>query len=288
MKIPINCILLSIYFIIGLHPASAKETGWILTQRTKLLGDQYVYISTHGVKCINPKQGIGWITQTPNWNITFFNEKTKLYYPLSSSSWKTKIAKNGLIPSNIKWSKISTGSVAGLKASQYKMVNSASSNGTQSTKWLSATYWLADEINVPASLAQLISSACGLPASDSIPLELSYCNQKGNTETLLKTYHKQIAAIPDSYFSSPAGYKIARSEVEVLVSKENRALIDELANDITSDNLHTKINPQLIDASKQISPESINKLPNQVNLPGGRTISKDQINKFLNRLKTSN
>src|ERR1700728_4026127 len=98
MKIPINFILLSIYFITSLHPASAKETGWILTQRTKLFGDQYVYISTHGVKCINPKQGIGWITQTPNWNITFFNEKTKLYYPLSSSSWKTKIAKNGLIP----------------------------------------------------------------------------------------------------------------------------------------------------------------------------------------------
>ncbi len=288
MRTLINCIFLTICFIIGLHPAYAKENGWILTQRSKIFGDQYIYISTHGVKCINPKQGIGWVSQTPNWNITFFNEKTKLYYPLSSSNWKTKIAKNGLIPGNIIWSKVSTGTIAGLKASQYKMVNSASSTNAHSAKWLSATYWLADEINIPASLAQLISSACGLPSSDSIPLELSYRNQRGNTETLLSTYHQQTAVIPNSYFSSPPGYKIARSEVEVLVSKENKALIDELANDLTSDNPHTKINPQLIDASKQISPESINKLPNQVNLPGGRTVSKDQINKFLDRLKQSN
>ena len=79
---------------------------------------------------------------------------------------------------------------------------------------------MADDINVPANLAQLISSTCGLPASDSIPLELSYRNQSGKTETLLNTYHQQTAVIPDSYFSSPSGYKIARSEVEVLVGQE--------------------------------------------------------------------
>lgn len=285
MKTSIKCLLLAICLVIAVLPTNAKENGWILTQHSKIFGDQYIYISTHGVKCINPKQGIGWVTQTPNWNITFFNEKTQLYYPLSSSTWRTKIAKNGLVPSNITWSKVSTGTIAGLKASQYKMVNSAPTTNAQSAKWRAATYWLADEINVPKSLAQLISSACGLPSSDSIPLELNYRNQRGGLETLLSTYHEQTAAIPDSYFSSPVGYKIARSEVEVLVSKENKALIDELANDLTSENPHTKINPQLIDASRQISPESINKLPNQVNLPGGKTVSKDQINKFLNRLK---
>ncbi len=287
MKTPINWIFITICLFISLSPCYSKEAGWILTQRSKTFGDQYIYINTHGVKCINPKQGLGWVSQAPSWNITFFNEKTKLYYPLSASTWKTKLAKSGLIPANISWSKVSTGTIAGLKASQYKMLNSAASSEKQSVKWLSATYWLADEITVPKSLAQLISSACGLPASDSIPLQLNYRSQKGNTETLLSTYHQQTAVIPDSYFSSPSGYKVARSEVEVLVSKENKALIDELANDLTSNNSNQKINPQLINASKQISPQSLNKLPNQVNLPGGRTVSKDQISKFLNKLKQS-
>ena len=286
MKILIQPIFLAIYisyFLTSFLPASAKENGWILTQHSKIIGDQYLYISPHGVKCINPKQGIGWISQTPNWNITFFNDKTKLYYPLSSASWKTKITKNGLVPANVSWSKISTGSIAGLKATEYQMVNSSSSANTN--KWQSAAYWTANEINVPPSLAQLINSACGLPTSDAVPLQLSYRSQKGTTETLLSTYHQQNSNIPDSYFAAPTGYKMARNEVEVLVSQENRALINEFANDLGGDNPKSKLSPQLIDASKQITPENINKLPDQVSLPGGRTVSKDQISRFLNKLK---
>jgi hypothetical protein len=266
------------------QPSQAKQNGWILTQHSKIFGDQYIYISTHGVKCVNPKQGVGWVTQTPNWNITFFNEKTKLYYPLSASNWRNKIARNGLIPNNVHWSKIGSGSIAGLKASQYKMTNSTQTEKSSNSKWVSATYWLADDINVPPSLAQLISAACGLPTSDSIPLQLSYCNQSGNTQTLLTTYNQQSTSIPDSYFSVFSGYKLAKSEVEVLISQENRALLNDLANDLSGSGTKN-LSPELINASKQISPESINKLPDQVALPGGKTVSKDQINKFLDSIK---
>ena len=201
---------------------------------------------TQGVKCINPKQGIGWIAKGPNWNIIFFNEKTKLYYPLSSSTWHTKISKNGLLPSNVSWCKISSGNIASLKASEYKMINQASSS--YSDKWLSATYWLADEINVPPSLAQLISSTCGLPKSNSIPLKLDYISKNGESENLLSTYRQQSSNIPAAYFNLPSGYSLAKNEVNVLMTPSNKALLDELANDLNSDN--AKVNPQLTNLAK--------------------------------------
>lgn len=277
-KIAVLCIIFASQII----PAfCANENGWILTQRSKVFGDQYIYISTNGVKCINPKQGTGWLTQAPNWNITFFNDKTKLYYPVSYSTWKGKIEKNGLLPRNIKWTKVSSGSIAGIKASKFEMTNSTNTAG-QTTKWLSANYWLADEINVPPRLAQLVSNTCGLPDSNSIPLELSYRDQKGLCTTLLNTYRQQQANIPDSYFSLPAGYKPAKNEVEVLVSQENRAFIEDLANDLTNE---SPKNRQLKDMAKSFSSDNTKNLPQQINLPGGKTINKQQITNFLNKLK---
>ncbi len=275
-------------------PAAATEDGWVLTQRSKTFGDQYLYLSANGVKCINPRQGIGWITQAPRWNITFFNDKTKLYYSLSCNNWKQKLIEHGLVPSDIVWSKVESGSIAGIKASEYKMTNSAhggtnaGQSGTKSThngKWLSATYWLADQINVPASLSQLISAACGLPASDSVPLQLSYHGQNGQVETLLSTYHSERVPVPDQYFYLPTNYKLAKSEVAVLMSKENQALINELAEDFSHDNGHGALSANRLSGQLSTGNLPLNKLPDQVTLPGGKTVTKGQISKFLEKLK---
>ena len=97
MKMPINCISLAIsiiYFAISFYPAYAKETGWILTQHSKIFGDQYIYINTHGVKCINPNKASVGLHKHRLGISPSLMKRTKLYYPLSSSKWKTKIAKN--------------------------------------------------------------------------------------------------------------------------------------------------------------------------------------------------
>ncbi len=262
-------------------PGQAEENGWILTQYSKAFGNQYVYLSATGVKCVNPRQGIGWIAQGPQWNITFFNDKTKLYYPLSYQHWKEKITKQGLTPSDISWSKIGTGSIAGMKANKYQMSNAASS---KNLKWSSAAYWLADDIKVPTSLAQLISSACGLPASDSIPLQLSYRDKNNQTVTLLQTYRQQQAKIPEQTFYLPTSYKLAKSEVAVLISQENRALLNDLAEDLGGDK--TSVGNSMPASEKMPTGNlPLDKVPDQITLPNGKTVTKGQINKFLDGLK---
>src|SRR6185369_10116768 len=47
-------------------PALAQENGYVLTQRSKNLGDQYVYLSPSGLKCVNPREGLGLISRAPD------------------------------------------------------------------------------------------------------------------------------------------------------------------------------------------------------------------------------
>jgi hypothetical protein len=269
-------LLIAFLFFASTTSVSAEENGWILTQNSKVFGDQYVYISTQGVKCINPRQGIGWIAQGPQWNITFFNDKTKVYYPISYQQWKTKINNQGITAANLSGAKIGSDVIAGMKATQYKMTNATSSNVG---KWQSADYWLSDDIRVPPSLGQLISSVCQLPASDLVPLKMSYRDKNNQPVNLLQTYRQQRASVPEQTFYLPHQYKLAKSEVEVLISQENRHLINELANDLNDRGEKSK------DISSTASGLSLDKVPDQVTLPNGRTVSKDQINKFLNGLK---
>ena len=116
-------VLFSIYFFSFIPKALGEENGWVLTQYSKVLGNQYVYLSAAGVKCISPQNGVGWVSMSPNWNITFFNNKTNLYYPCSDTSWKVTVDKYKITPSDIKWVKVSSGYIAKIKASEYKATN---------------------------------------------------------------------------------------------------------------------------------------------------------------------
>lgn len=252
-----------------LPPCSGANQGWVLTQRSRQLGDQYVYLSGEGLKCINPKQGFGLITQAPNWHIELFNNRTRLYYTLTLDAWKKKLTAR--LPANIAWSKTDSINIAGLRATHYVMHKNASL-GAEGSKWLSADYWVADDIRVPPQLANMLSTVYGLPTMQFVPLRLAYTDASGKVETILDTYQQQSAAIPASYFATPAGFSLAKSEMEIMVSSENRQLVNDIARDLARDPSGQGLNTTTIPAKG-------------VTLPNGRTLSKQDISKYLNAFK---
>ena len=115
---------------IGLAPtwilpprAVADGQGWVLTQKSTTLGDQYVYISTGGLKIVNPKAGFALATSAPDWNITLYNDKTKVYYETTLTKWRKNFDRQGRGAelSGHGWTKGPTSTIAGLKATQYVM-----------------------------------------------------------------------------------------------------------------------------------------------------------------------
>ena len=250
-------------------PAIASEQGWILTQRSQQLGDLYVYLSPDGLKCTNPKQGFGIVSQSPNWQINLFNNRTKLYYALSLESWKKKLTARVNIPSNISWHKAEATNIAGLRATHYVMRNTESTGA--SSKLQSADYWVADDIRVPPQLANMLSSVYGLPTMQFVPIRLAYTDANGKVETILDTYQQQASDIPANFYNMPANYGLAKNEMEVMVTTENRQLVNDIAHSL----------------AKDPSAQSLtNSIPaSGVTLPNGRTVSKQDISKYLNGFK---
>jgi hypothetical protein len=267
-------------------PALASQAGWVLTQRSKDYGDQYVYLSSSGVKCVNPRQGFGLVTKAPSWDVSFYNDKTKLYYSLTFSSWKRKLQARRKPLANLSWHKSQPGRIAGLRATKFTMTNPGSQQGSTGVKWLSADCWVADDIKVPPQLAEMLATTYGLPSTRSVPLRVTYKDINGRSETILDTYQQQSAPVPDSYLTAPQGYRLAKSEMEVMMTDENKQLVDDIARDLGKEPPSYAPNESSVKPSPLAGPGgSINIPSNGVTLPNGQSISKDEINKYIDAYK---
>ena len=264
------------------EPAQAGGSGWVLTQRSKELGDQYVYLSQSGLKIVNPRQGVGLAAKAPNWDVSFYNEKTRLYYRLTFDSWRRKLEARSRAPRNISWRKTKAGSVAGLKATRYVATNPMAQRS--SNQWVSAECWVADQIKVPAKLAEMLTTAYGLPTTQLVPLRVMYTDANGREETFLDTYQQQTTPLPDSYLTAPSGFRLAKSEAEVMMTEENRQLVNDIARDLGREPL--SVSPRS-STSSPAAPASIeNRIPqNGLTLPNGQTVSREEIGKFIDAYK---
>ncbi len=169
-----------------------------------------------------------------------FNDKTRVYYQTTLEDYKRTLASRGLTSdlANRQWARGTGGSIAGMRATQYvmrgggKLTHTTRSGKTKVSTVNSADYWVSDEITVPPRLADLLSSAYGLPTSQNVPLRLNCDDGKGNRQ-MLNTYRMQaIASIPGSYFQCPGGYKAVQSDAEVMMNDEQKQLIDDMSREM--------------------------------------------------------
>ncbi len=232
--------LVAVFFALSAPSALADDKGWVLTQKSLTLGDQYVYISPSGLKCVNPKAGFAMVSKAPDWNIVMFNDKTRVYFQTTLDSYKRTLASRGLTSdlAGRKWSRGSGGNIAGLRATQYVMrgggsISLVGANGkTKISTVNAADYWVSDDITVPPRLADLLSSAYGLPTTQNVPLRLECTDAKGQ-KRMLETYRMQtIASIPSSYFQCPGGYKAVQSDAEVMMNDEQKQMIDDMSREM--------------------------------------------------------
>lgn len=237
--IPFWVVSFATFFVtLSVLPGSAQEKGWVLTQKSTTLGDQYVYISPSGLKCVNPKAGFALVTHAPEWNIVLFNDKTRVYYQTTLDKWKQQLNARGLSSdmANKQWTRGSGGNIAGLKATQYVMRGGGTlahtANGkTKRTTVSSADYWVSDEIQVPPRLADLLAAAYGLPTTSNVPLRLD-ANDGRSNKCMLDTYRMQSSALPISFFQAPGGYKLVSSDAEVMMNDEQKQMIEDMSKEM--------------------------------------------------------
>ena len=232
--------LAAFLFVLSAPSTLADDKGWVLTQKSSQLGDQYVYISPSGLKCVNPRAGFAMVTKAPDWNIIMYNDKTRVYYQTTLDNYKRTLASRGLTSdlANRQWSRGQTNNIAGLKATQYVMrgggtISHQTAKGKIRTSTVSAAdYWVSDDITVPPRLGDLLSSAYGLPTTQNVPLRLEMTDAKGS-KRMLETYRMQaLATIPSNYFECPGGYKAVQSDAEVMMNDEQKQMIEDMSREM--------------------------------------------------------
>lgn len=217
----------------------AQEQGWALTQRSEALGDQYIYVSTGGFKWQNPKSGANIVSTAPGWGVTMYNDKSRAYFQTTFAEWQKQVAarKGGDRAEqmqNSAWSKAGSGNIAGLKATKYVMRGGSQplTGGKRTLAQVqSATCWIADEIEIPAPLAEMLSAAYGMPRTKYFPLKVTY-QSNGANKVALDTYHCKTCPIPGNFYSYPGGYTLAGSQAEVLIDDETRQILQDLAGEL--------------------------------------------------------
>lgn len=282
-------------------PAFADEPGWVLTQRSEQMGDQYIYVSANGFKWVNPKSGANVVTTGPSWTVTMYNEKSKMYYETTFDKWKAQIASTGgqraaEMRSN-PWVQSGSGVVAGVKATKYSMkrgsVASMAPTKDGHLKKTMATVqgaecWVSDEIPVPAPVASMLSQAYGMPQTKYFPLRVTYVN--GNRPgTALDTLNSKSCNIPIGYYARPQGYLLARSQAEVLMDDETKQILRDMASELEdsprsapSGGNNATPSPSPVPTQATRPPAATS--PNSVQV-GGMNLDKDKLTRLLQQLK---
>jgi len=220
--------------------ASAQERGWALTQRSEALGDQYIYVSPNGFKWQNPKSGANIVSTGPSWGVTMFNDKSRSMYQTTFREWQAQVqARTGGSAAqmqNSAWTKAGSGNIAGLRATKYVM--QGGSQPLQAGKRTlasvqSATCWIADEIEIPPALAEMLAAAYGMPKTKYFPLRVTYSSNNGANKVALDTYHSKTCPIPGGFYGYPGGYAVASSQAEVLLDDETRQILEDMAGEVS-------------------------------------------------------
>lgn len=223
-------------------PASADESGWVLTQKSLLFGDMYLYVSAQGFKFVNPKAGLNFVTRSPSWDVVMFNDKTKVCFSSSMSTFKKEAGANFNQKkeelARASWQRGSVSNIAGLKASQYVASNIGAAPvkpGRKAKEQLTgADYWVSEQIHVPPQLSDLVSSMYGLPNTMNVPLRLTYTTRESAGKVALDTYYSKACAIPASYYTVPQGYRQVKSSVEVMADEDTKQILDDMNKDFGS------------------------------------------------------
>jgi len=243
--------------------AKADEAGYVLTQRSKSFGDSYLYVSPSGLKMTNPTSGTGFIVQGATGNIIFYNDKTRTYYAMSFEQGKRKFELQKRKPMH--WKPGGSRSIAGLRAKEFTVTSSSKGD------MIAGDYWGALDIKAPAHVSELLSAKFGTPAdSNLIPLQFSYVDPNGQAVTSLETYRQQATNVPSNYYTAPQGYKLAKNEVDVMMTDENKQIMNDIANDLGNTNSNT--------AASHIPAGG-------VTLPNGKTVSKDDVSKLVDSIR---
>ncbi len=237
-------------------PAVAPKTRSVevIQQKHCYLGNLELILAPDAVRISENVNGTVIISKAPDWRVFVYNKRNKLYYDMSLEVWK----KHGLrcvwvmMAHMSDWPIVKTGSdrLVGREADVYTLAADPQARAKiRMHKPVDFRYGQAGEFFVdkapgPKERATVVVQLYKVPEIQQIPLSLKVYNPDNsgyfgvsNTSApkqqfILQTFSYKRANVSCDAFDLPPGYKRARDDSEVTISKSSSDSLDSIVRDM--------------------------------------------------------
>jgi hypothetical protein len=230
--------LLIVYTCLIQIPAFSQESGWTIVQNDKLFGPTTTHIYKRGLLRKFPQMGGATVSLGPDWKLMFFSDETKMCCAMTMDDWRKFLSRatvglRATVPESLVKQPLTGGrplTVEGLKATSYTLrLDRADRRYSKAFNTVQiVNVVLADDVDMPISVAKVYSDCYCLPFSTKLPLQIEHIYSPTRRTKILSTL--KINALPSAAktIRFPIGYKLAKSALEVTTG----GLIDDLLKDV--------------------------------------------------------
>lgn len=234
--------------------AAAVKQVEIMQQKHGYLGALELILAPDAVRISESVNGTVILSKGPEWRVYVYNTRKKLYYDMSLDVWK----KHGLratwvmMANTSEWPVVKVGSekFLGRETDVYLMPADPNARAKlRMHKPIDFTYGKAGEYWIDKKPADrerttVILQLYKMPEVPSTPLKLKVYTSGhsryfgvsnatgGKDQVLLQTLSIKNATVPASTFELPAGYKRAKDDSEVTVSRSNSDSLDSIVKEM--------------------------------------------------------
>jgi hypothetical protein len=222
-----------LFFFTGCCPALAKLNGWTIDQTSDYFGKAKAFVTEKGVVMSADKFGISFVMQAPKWEITGYNEKSKVYSQTTRNEWQHEFSPDASVQKVVPV-KGASETMSGVKVTKYYVDNAyrgrlhVVQGQVKEATFRGHTYntvcWVCDEVGAPQPFIDFLGQAFQLPVGVGFPMKVIEIGKDGKVVTSLNTTLVKHTSFEPNVFALRKGYKRADNEMEVLVSGEDNDL----------------------------------------------------------------
>lgn len=220
----------------GACPAQAvPEQGYVLEQFSETTPTHINYLTAHAFKSKATIGGFTVISKAPDWKVTVFNDKSKVYWEVPLSQFKGEMAARVYASERAdlmrcKWQKKKEYDFLGEKTVEYATTGTGGDDKANPRGKVYNGFFLSLPVERPPEIYALLAKLYQLPTLPGIPLRMEVNfkmlgqldHVKGlNTRKLTKTI------LTDKEFAPPSDYRQVFSESEVFLDPASKAALSE-------------------------------------------------------------
>lgn len=183
--------------ILSMPTFAAPSNGLKLSQTSKSLGTQEIYISPLGIKVINPKMGRGMICCPPDWKVINWSTRTNSYAVEEYKHWKPYLTMgeqvfDGYDIRDMSFALATAGKVANHPTKEYKstdafskeMLNRREHRKIAGAAPMAVTINCIEDPPMPPEIGELMERQYQSPHVKGVPLRMVFltCNREKSIE----------------------------------------------------------------------------------------------------------